>query len=68
MDKLQRGASTKIFLAAWENADCQIKVEHLSHGVRITWTDDPLDFITLAPKAVGQLIERLSEPRVKGNI
>jgi hypothetical protein len=44
---------------AWREADCGVRVENLGDSVRITWTDHPLDFIVLAPKAFRQLVERL---------
>lgn len=50
-------------VALWRIADCPIKLERLDEGARLSWSDDPLDFIDLSPKQLDQLAERLAEVR-----
>lgn len=50
-------------VALWRIADCPIRIERLEEGARLQWSDDPLDFIDLSPKQLGQLAERVAEVR-----
>jgi hypothetical protein len=48
-------------LIVWREADCPLDAERVGEGIRVSLSDDPLNFVVLAPKAFNQFLQRLQE-------